>query len=77
MIDIYQSILIFTKIQQMAKFKIGDVVRLNSGGPIMTVRDNDSERLVTCNWFEYIPNLKNSLEVGTFHEDQLSKNEES
>lgn len=43
----------------------------------MTVRDNDSERLVTCNWFEYIPNLKNSLEVGTFHEDQLSKNEES
>jgi uncharacterized protein YodC (DUF2158 family) len=34
----------------MEKFKKGDVVRLKSGGPDMTVQDlNESE--VTCVWF--------------------------
>lgn len=36
---------------EMAKFKAGDVVRLNSGGPKMTiVLVNQSGRL-DCNWF--------------------------
>ena len=33
-------------------FKIGDVVRLNSGGPNMTVHDIRNEDDVVCTWFE-------------------------
>jgi uncharacterized protein YodC (DUF2158 family) len=32
-------------------FKVGDTVRLKSGGPRMTVTKMD-ERLVQCEWFE-------------------------
>lgn len=36
----------------MAKnFKAGDLVQLKSGGPIMTVRDNEGPEYVTCQWF--------------------------
>jgi uncharacterized protein YodC (DUF2158 family) len=35
-------------------FKIGDVVRLNSGGPPMTVTyQNTDKNLLTCSWFDY------------------------
>ena len=43
------------------KFKIGDVVRLNSGGPAMTVTCVDSDR-VTCAWFD-----EAIYRDGTFH----------
>jgi uncharacterized protein YodC (DUF2158 family) len=37
-------------------FKIGDTVRLKSGGPLMTVENVDAgdgpEVLITCIWFE-------------------------
>ena len=32
-------------------FKVGDTVRLKSGGPLMTVIDLDGER-VRCQWFD-------------------------
>ena len=35
-------------------FKVGDVVRLNSGGPAMTVSDQDKE-MVTVSWFQRLP----------------------
>ena len=37
------------------KFNPGDVVKLKSGGPQMTVestQDNDNQQLVRCTWFE-------------------------
>jgi uncharacterized protein YodC (DUF2158 family) len=40
----------------MSEFKLGDVVRLKSGGPDMTVRtigsDGDNEQVVFCDWFD-------------------------
>lgn len=34
----------------MDKFKIGSRVKLNSGGPTMTVREIEGENIV-CSWF--------------------------
>lgn len=36
----------------MADFKIGDVVRLKSGGPKMTVDSLKGKDTVQCRWFE-------------------------
>jgi uncharacterized protein YodC (DUF2158 family) len=36
---------------QYEDFNVGDVVRLKSGGPDMTV-DNASSSRIICNWFE-------------------------
>jgi uncharacterized protein YodC (DUF2158 family) len=36
------------------KFKLGDVVRFNSGGPLMTVTDlteEDGKIIAECTWF--------------------------
>jgi uncharacterized protein YodC (DUF2158 family) len=37
-------------------FKIGDVVQLKGGGPVMTVthigRETDGSQNVTCTWFD-------------------------
>jgi len=35
-------------------FKVGDVVRLKSGGPAMTVSELDKET-VTVSWFQRLP----------------------
>lgn len=61
------------------KFKIGDVIKLASGGPIveMTVAryycddpmigdDQQFEGLLVCHWF-----VGNILHQGDFHEDEL------
>ncbi|MCB2191787.1 MAG: DUF2158 domain-containing protein [Deltaproteobacteria bacterium] len=37
----------------MATFKAGDIVRLKSGGPKMTVRSIDTNHgLIYCQWFD-------------------------
>lgn len=34
----------------MSKLQIGDVVKLNSGGPSMTVQSVDNEAIIGCYW---------------------------
>jgi uncharacterized protein YodC (DUF2158 family) len=54
------------------KFTIGNVVRLKSGGPKMTVNGyysfdgEDSDTDVVCTWFE-----KGKVQEATFHQDLL------
>lgn len=56
----------------MTKFKTGDVVRLKSGGPDMTVRSysddivEEHKQVVECQWFN-----GKKAEIGGFHEDML------
>jgi uncharacterized protein YodC (DUF2158 family) len=56
------------------QFEIGDVVRLKSGGPLMTVIKLESDGQVICQWFE-----KNQPQTGTFLglvlEDRSDENE--
>ena len=59
------------------KFKIGDTVRLKSGGPLMTVTNVGNEEgkdLVWCSWFEkgkeskgYYPTAAVEADDGTIH----------
>jgi len=50
------------------KFKIGDIVKLKSGGPEMTVNALPDDRIVIykCQWF-----AGKKLESGNFKEDSL------
>lgn len=48
--------------------KIGDVVRLNSGGPEMTIGNLLSGNVVRASWF-----VGASLKRELFHTDQLVK----
>lgn len=51
------------------KFKKGDVVQLNSGGPKMTVSDPSTlSDLIYCQWF-----AGNKLESGGFPPESLVK----
>ncbi|VCX06796.1 hypothetical protein BANRA_01265 [Acinetobacter baumannii] len=38
----------------MSKFKAGDVVELNSGGPVMTILEVKNNGWVVCEWFDKI-----------------------
>lgn len=49
------------------KFVIGDIVKLKSGGPEMTVQSH-RESYYTCQWF-----AGKKLENGRFPEDSLEK----
>ena len=46
--------------------EVGDIVRLRSGGPDMTVSNVDSEGRVICEWFN-----NGTLEYFMFHSDML------
>lgn len=53
------------------KFNNGDVVKLNSGGPKMTVSGYGDDGRVVCVWFE-----KSKQFNGAFSEEVLKKFEE-
>lgn len=39
----------------MAEFKVGDTVRMKSGGPLMTitgVENKEGRQMVWCSWFD-------------------------
>lgn len=54
------------------KFKPGDVVRLKSGGPAMTVAccENGEGKLVICDWFDGI-----TIRQKAFANEQLELND--
>ena len=53
----------------MQQFKIGDLVQLRSGSPLMTVKKYEStdEAEVTCQWFD----KNEELQEKAFHQDTL------
>ncbi len=55
----------------MAEFKLGDVVRLKSGGPLMTVEDTAGGSIgdgqIGCQWF-----LRDKLNHEVFHRECLA-----
>lgn len=62
----------------MKKFRIGDTVKLNSGGPLMTVQEitqqyDNGNPLdgyhVRCKWFD-----KEDVKEASFDQDALTKN---
>lgn len=60
-------------------FEVGDVVRLKSGGPRMTVQkvgDFVGEPYVQCSWFVVV-GKNQKLENGSFHPKTLEKDDES
>jgi len=54
----------------VGKFETGDVVRLKSGGPKMTVQEitQDEDEYIECIWFE-----EGNKMMDTFHPDTLEK----
>ena len=55
----------------MPELEIGDVVRLRSGGPKMTVQQRTSPGTLNCTWF-----LEEELKRSSFTEDSLEKVED-
>jgi uncharacterized protein YodC (DUF2158 family) len=51
----------------VAAFKAGDTVRLKSGGPLMTVKENKVGGSVLCEWF----NDKSEPHIKAFAETSL------
>ena len=50
----------------MEKIEKGDVVKLKSGGPLMTVQELEEDRRYFCIWF-----LDNKRETGSFHRETI------
>jgi uncharacterized protein YodC (DUF2158 family) len=38
----------------MAQFKVGDTVKLKSGGPVMTVGGETMSKSLECHWFNQV-----------------------
>ncbi len=54
----------------MEEFKSGDVVKLKSSGPLMTVMETDKRKqMVRCCWF----NKDEKFDSSEFHKDMLKK----
>lgn len=51
-----------------AEIQVGDVVKLNSGGPNMTIESIDKDDNMSCTWFEGSQRLSS-----VFHKDLLKK----
>ena len=47
-----KSAVVETPVRSPEPLKVGDVVKLKSGGPMMTVNNFDGDR-VWCLWFDY------------------------
>lgn len=56
----------------MEQLKVGDVVRLKSGGPKMTVYEIDKYKMISCKWFD----KKEEIQCLDFTQDTLEKIEE-
>ena len=54
----------------MDKLKVGDVVQLRSGGPEMTVINDDVPGMIKCEWFSA---LNNSYRFEVFPTESLMK----
>ncbi len=50
----------------MSKYRVGDIVRLKSGGPKMTVEVMQSRGFYTCSWF-----VRTEIKSWVFHENAL------
>jgi uncharacterized protein YodC (DUF2158 family) len=53
------------------KYKIGDIVRLKSGGPSLTVHAIHPDGNIACHWF-----AGNKLEYGVFTPDSIGLEDE-
>ena len=53
------------------ELKVGDTVRLKSGGPLMTIESIEDNRAF-CNWFS-----NDELKNGTFNVETLEKEDEN
>jgi uncharacterized protein YodC (DUF2158 family) len=60
-------------IGQQNLFKIGDVVRLKSGGPAMTVSKYDDDNRVSCTYFPLNGYYYNDCIWNSFYEQSLIK----
>ena len=61
------------------KFDIGEVVRLKSGGPKMTVMRHNDNNSTVCDWFNHKGNNKSaSFAVGTLEHagDEINHHDE-
>lgn len=52
----------------MGTFKVGDTVKLKSGGPVMTVTARLDAEILTCKWF-----AGKKQEEGYFPDDSLAR----
>ena len=50
------------------ELKVGDVVRLKSGGPEMTVEEISENKYITCVWFE-----RNMVRTHAFRTELLER----
>lgn len=56
---------------KIMRFKLGDLVRLKSGGPTMTIRGIDGDQY-DCTWF----NDKHIQQAGFFYDHELESAED-
>jgi len=54
----------------MNEFKIGDVVQLKSGGPLMTIENFDEDNKACCVWF-----IDNKQQYGLFEIKTIKVNQ--
>jgi uncharacterized protein YodC (DUF2158 family) len=53
----------------MKKFNIGDIVKLKSGSPDMTIQQFLNDNTIECHWYE----KKHGIQKEIFHESMLEK----
>ncbi|UKK92054.1 DUF2158 domain-containing protein [Brucella pseudogrignonensis] len=51
-------------------FKVGDTVRLKSGGPLMTVERINENKSVTCIWFQDNKQNRSIFQPDTLKDDK-------